>query len=146
MNSGKDKKLTVMTKNLHNKKPTLEIDTNQDHESAAKTQPFSSPSLNVEEGNAKGITAFTSPSNAKIAMNSNNEVHEGEAGSHKKQPMQKKISHKEPLTTPTKVELQPKMASNFSTNAFLSPKANLNKDKMLTSFPSEKNLASGIRF
>lgn len=45
MHGGKDKKLTVFTKNMQAKKPGLEIETNLDNDPMMKTHPLGSGSL-----------------------------------------------------------------------------------------------------
>lgn len=65
MQGGKEKKLTVLTKNIQSKKPALEIDTNADAEVNSKmalTHP-----LPIHSDDPKTIVNLTSPSNAKVA-------------------------------------------------------------------------------
>ena len=88
---------------------------------------------------------MNSPSNVKLVQSSNAEVHDSEAVALKK-PMQKKTSQKDQPTSNAKLENPNKIPATFQTNGFVSPKAVLNKDKVLLSYTSEKNLASGLRY
>lgn len=143
MQTGKEKKLTVFTKNLQSKKPALEIETdnNQDINSKmASTHPLPSHAEEV-----KPINALTSPSNFKISQQAVHlEPHEADPASKKpqQQPMQKKPSLKDPPTTQIpKIEQISKPAA---LNGFVSPKAAL-KDKVLISYASEKNISIGVK-
>lgn len=60
--------------------------------------------------------------------------------------MQKKTTQKDQPTPNNKLENPNKMAAIFPTNGFVSPKAVLNKDKVLISYTSEKNLGSGLKY
>ena len=69
MQSGKEKKLTVFTKNMQSKKPALEIDTNPDAEvtyKMAMTHP-----IPVQSDDSKNIANLTSPSNSKASNPAN---------------------------------------------------------------------------
>lgn len=71
MNSGKDKKLTLVTKNPQNKKPNIEIDTHTDHSPAKAT--VSNPTLSQihSEDTNKGAFVMNSPTNFKNPQSNN---------------------------------------------------------------------------
>jgi hypothetical protein len=94
MQGGKDKKLTVLTKNIQSKKLALEIDTNADTEVNSKmavTHP-----LSIHSDDPKSIITLTSPSNAKVAnLTVSQESNEHDTVLKKpQQPMQKRSSLK----------------------------------------------------
>jgi hypothetical protein len=94
MQGGKDKKLTVFTKNIQAKKPTLEIDVNNEHESNKMASTHPQPAHNDD---GKIGTTLTSPSNFKLAQQGgNSDQHEADPTAKKlpMQPMQKKTSLK----------------------------------------------------
>jgi hypothetical protein len=95
MQGGKEKKLTVFTKNMQNKKPALEIETNSDHD--ANSKMASTHPLPVHVDDHKTVTTLTSPSNFKVSQpGTNSEMHEPDPALKKlQQPMQKKASLKE---------------------------------------------------
>jgi hypothetical protein len=73
MNSGKDKKLTVFTKNMQNKKINLEIDTTNEHETASKVAG-TYPTISVVQDEAnyyRNTPGLNSPFNSKPAQSSN---------------------------------------------------------------------------
>ena len=69
MQSGKDKKLTVFTKNMQSKKPALGIDTNPDAEVTIKMAM--THTLPVQGDDSKNIANLTSPSNSKVSNPTN---------------------------------------------------------------------------
>lgn len=139
MHGGREKKITVTTKNINPKKPNLEIETNIEQQ---HPKPLFHPQMPQQEPQSKAINIQPSPINVKALQNTN-DVAEGEAQQGKKA-IQKKNSQKQQITFP-KPQLQPKISANLAGTGFTSPKAAFNKDKILISYTSQKNLGLGIK-
>lgn len=105
MQGGKEKKLTVMTKNVQAKKPHLEIDTHHENDKMASTHPLPAHMDDAKQNNILLPNVLTSPTAFKTTPpGSGSDLHELEPGLKKpQQPMQKKTSLKEPPPSFTKV-------------------------------------------
>ena len=132
-------KLTITTKGMQLKKSNLDINTNNPIESGIKSMPTGFPTFQEDPlaSHYKSASTVTTPSNKNLKQMT--QIPENDEVIKKKNETGKDLrkgNNKE--TTLTKVEVP----SKTSTNQVTSPKAALNKEKLLISYGSEKNLGS----